>query len=168
MSYMRILLGRPAPSSLTLRSEPGPVQAVPPDEPQAGVAALYFPGIRTGQIDAAAMQDRGRALRRFAFGMTQGTMAPAYLLPPRPEIISAARGHVVWRGSAGAAGYSVERSPDPSAPDTWQVVCDACATDLTGGWQDPAPPAKPAWYRVIPFNVNNHKSVPSTPVQGTG
>ncbi len=112
------------------------------------------------------MQERGRALRRFASSVADVSMAPAYLLPPQPEIISAVHGRLVWRGSAGAASYTVERSADPSAPDTWQVVCDACATDLTG-WQDPSPPAQPAWYRIMPLNINGHKSLPSEPVQAT-
>ena len=139
----------------------------PPAVPARGVAALYFPGIATREMDAATMQARGRALRRFAFGVAELSMGPAYLLPPKPQIIGAVRGRVVWRGSAGAASYTVERSPDPSAPGTWEVVCDACATDVTGGWQDPSPPEEPAWYRVMPLNINGHKSVPSDPVRAT-
>ena len=139
----------------------------PPGVPAQGIAALYFPGIKTAEMDAAAMQARGRALHRFASGMADLGMAPAYLLCPQPAIISAAHGRVVWRGAAGAANYTVERSPDPAAPDAWQVVCDACATDAAGGWQDPKPPTGPAWYRVMPLNVNGHKSLPSEAVQAT-
>ncbi len=139
----------------------------PPALPAKGIAALYFPGIKTAEMDLPEMRARGRALRRFASGMAELSLGPAYLLPPQPQIISAVRGHILWRGAAGAANYTVERSADPTAPDSWQAVCNACATDATGGWQDPSPPAEPAWYRVMPLNINGHKSVPSDPVQAT-
>jgi mannan endo-1,4-beta-mannosidase len=139
----------------------------PPANPAAGVAALYFPGIRTADMDAAEMRVRGRALRRLAYGMADITILPAYLLPPKPEIIGAAGDRLTWRGSAGAERYTIERSPDPSALGSWTVVCDACVTDLSGGWQDKAVPAGPAWYRITPENINGHKSVPSDPIQAT-
>jgi hypothetical protein len=137
-----------------------------PAVPAEGVASLYFPGIRTADMDADEMQARGRAMRRLAYGLLEFTLLPAYLLPPPPQVIGAAHGHVTWRGSAGAISYTIERSPDPSVPDSWTMVCDACATDLGGGWQDPSP-TQPAWYRITPANVNGHKSVPSDPMQAT-
>ena len=139
----------------------------PPAVPALGIAALYFPGIKTADMDAEAMQERGRALRRFAYSVADLGLAPAYLLPPKPEVIGAAHGHILWRGSAGAASYTIERSLDPSAPGAWEVVCDACATDLSGGWQDPKPPGEPAWYRIMPLNINGHKALPSDPIQAT-
>jgi mannan endo-1,4-beta-mannosidase len=128
-----------------------------------GEAALYFPGIDTADMALATMRERGRALRRFNFDMTDVTETPTYLLAPKPEILSAAGGHVVWRGAAGAADYTVERSSDPNAPGSWSVVCDMCATP--GSWDDPHF-VSGSWYRVMPFNINGHKSSPSEAVQG--
>ncbi len=130
-----------------------------------GAASLYFPGRATEDADLATMQARGRALRRFNFAMVDVTLAPAYLLPPRPEILQARHGRIVWRGSAGAATYTIERSPDPSSPGTWTTLCDGCATDAAGFWQDPDPAAGPAWYRVMPLNINGHHNVPSPVVK---
>ena len=125
---------------------------------------LYFPGLAVPGVSKDEMEARGRALRRFDFAMGDVLYAPAYLLPPKPEIISVTHGHVVWRGAAGALDYTIERSPDPSVPDSWQVVCDECTTDSGAGWQDPALPRGPSWYRLMPFNINGHKSRPSDPV----
>ena len=146
-------------------AEAGGFLPSPPGRPDAGVAGLYFPGIATRDMDARVMQARNRALHRFAYAMQDVDALPAYLLPPEPEITSVSKGHVVWRGSAGAADYSIERSPDPGMPWTWVQLCDRCVTDVSGGWQDPSPPKAPAWYRLFPFNINGHKSVPSKPVQ---
>ena len=129
-----------------------------------GAAPLYFPGIAAGGTDKEGMEQRGRALRRFDYAMSDVLLAPAYLLPPKPEIIGVHAGRVTWRGSAGALDYSIERSPDPRLPQTWQSVCDECVTDADGAWQDPSPPKDPAWYRVMPFNINGHKAQPSEPV----
>lgn len=138
-----------------------------PSVPAQGIGSLYFPGIKTPDMDSTEMRIRARALRRFAFGMSYIIMTPAYLLPPKPDVISVKHGHVVWRGAAGALSYSIERSPDPSAAGSWQLVCDACANDSGDGWQDPSPTSPPAWYRIIPININGHKAVPSDPIQST-
>ena len=161
-SLSGVVVGRLASHAAT-----GGFMPTPPALPAHGVAGLYFPGIKTADMAQTEMQSRGRALRRLAYAIADIPLAPAYLLPPPPEVISAAHGHVLWRGAAGAGSYTIERSPDPSSPNTWSVVCDACVTDASGGWQDPAMPATPAWYRVVPFNINGHKSVPSEPAQAT-
>ncbi len=140
---------------------------LPPPPAGAGLAALYFPGFAIPDIDRATMAERGRALRRFNFAMMDVTLPPSYLLTPQPEILGAAHGRVTWRGSAGAASYTVERSSDPSAPGTWTMICDACATDSAGYWQDPTPPASPEFYRMMPLNINGHKAVPSEPFKGS-
>ncbi len=166
ISRQRSLTGAVA-GRLEAHAATGGYMPVPPPDPARGVAGLYFPGIKTADMAQSEMQARGRALRRLAYAISDIPLAPAYLLPPQPEIIGAVRGHVLWRGAAGASSYTVERSPDPSSPGTWSVVCDACATDLSGGWQDPAMPAGPVWYRVYPFNINGHKSAPSEPFRAT-
>jgi mannan endo-1,4-beta-mannosidase len=137
-----------------------------PPASQRGGTALYFPGRSTADIAQDDMVVRARALRRFEYDMADILAAPAYLLPPRPEIIAVKHGQVSWRGAAGALDYTIERSPNPGAPNTWEVVCDACATDQNPSWQDPSPPAGPAWYRIMPFNINGHRAVPSAPVAG--
>jgi hypothetical protein len=126
---------------------------------------LYFPGLAVQGIDRDDMEQRGRALRRFNFAMSDVWQAPAYQLTPKPEIISATGGRVVWRGAAGALDYTIERSADPRLPQTWETLCDECVTDASGPWQDPSPSKEPAWYRVMPFNINGHKAQPSEPVQ---
>ncbi len=138
----------------------------PPPPGGLGLAALYFPGVATPDMDMATMEARGRALRRFNFAMVDVTLAPSYLLTPKPEILSVTHGRITWRGSAGAASYTVERTPDPSAPGPWTTLCDGCATDGAGFWQDPSPPDAPAYYRVMPLNINGHKAVPSEPFKG--
>jgi mannan endo-1,4-beta-mannosidase len=137
----------------------------PPSSVDGQWTALYFPGIQTADMSEADMQSRARALRRFEYNMADVTLIPAPLLPPNPEIVSVKHGHVVWRGAAGALDYSLERSADPSLPNSFVLVCDRCATDLSGGWQDPSMPAGPAWYRVIATNINGHKAKPSEPVK---
>ena len=138
----------------------------PPPPAGPGLAALYFPGVATPDVNLATMEERGRALRRFNFAMVDVTLAPSYLLTPQPEILSVTHGRIIWRGSAGAARYTVERSPDPSAPGTWTTLCDGCATDVPGFWQDPSPPDASAYYRVMPLNINGHRAVPSEPFKG--
>jgi hypothetical protein len=130
---------------------------------EAGTA-IFFPGRKTADMQQADMVARDRALRRFEFEMQDILDPPAHLLPPVPDIISAAHGRVVWRGAAGAGLYTIERSPDPSVPNSFSVVCDHCTSDEAGFWQDPSPPKGRAWYRIMPFNMNGHKSLPSAPV----
>jgi hypothetical protein len=137
----------------------------PPPAAPGQAAALYFPGLATQATAKPDMESRARALRRFDYSMADVMLAPAYLLPPKPDIISVRHGHVLWRGAAGALDYTIERSPNPQLPGTWTVVCQECTNDGAGGWQDPEVPPGPAWYRIMPFNINGHKSPPSDPVQ---
>jgi hypothetical protein len=136
----------------------------PPEGVDSRGAALYFPGARTADMSRDEMIARARALRRFEYDMADVTLAPAYLLPTKPEIVSVKHGRVVWRGGVGALDYTIERSPDPSVPNSFYVVCDRCVTDQQGYWQDPQVPTGPAWYRIMPFNINGHKAVPSAPM----
>jgi hypothetical protein len=139
---------------------------LPPPPPRGpGIAALYFPGAATADMDLATMQDRMRSLRRFNYAMADVFETPTYRLPPKPQVIGITHGRVVWRGAAGAATYSIERSPDPGLPGTWTQLCDQCVTDAAGFWQDPHPPEGISWYRVMPLNINGHRAEPSEPVQ---
>jgi len=129
-----------------------------------GLAALYFPGRATGEMDLPTMQERGRALRRFDYLMGSVSQTPTYLLPEPPVLIAASHGRITWRGAAGAATYAIERSADPGQPGSWTVVCDGCVTDEAAAWQDQSPQTG-AWYRMTPININGHKAEPSEPMQ---
>jgi hypothetical protein len=138
---------------------------LPPSPAMAGGAMpFYFPGLSIPGIGRDDMEQRGRALRRFDYAMSDVWQAPAYLLTPPPEVIAAVGGRVSWRGAAGALDYTIERSSDPRLPQSWQTVCDECATDAGGPWQDPSPSKEPSWYRIMPFNINGHKAEPSEPL----
>jgi hypothetical protein len=112
--------------------------------------ALYYTGLDTMVHSAADMRDRARMLRDHAFAMRR-LPVPPHALPPAPEITSIHAGTLTWRGSAGAADYSIERS---EAGGTGKVVCAHCVTDNMPSWTDPAPPQSRAVYRVIPFNLD--------------
>ncbi len=133
-----------------------------PRESASQPAGLYFPGTDTADMTMPVMRERDRALRRFNYDMADVTATPTYLLASKPEILSVQGGHVVWRGSAGAASYTIERSLDPGQPGSWVVVCDACTAP---GSFDDAHFVNNAWYRVMPLNINGHKSSPSDAVQ---
>ena len=130
---------------------------------QTALPPFYFPGFAVAGMDEASVRSRARDVRRMTFRMLD--IAPiAYAQPPPPEIISAVHGKLSWRGSAGAATYSIERSNDLTATGSWNTVCDQCVTDLSPTWQDAGAPASPAWYRITPYNINQHIGMPSDPV----
>jgi hypothetical protein len=129
-----------------------------------GGPALYFPGAPSEAADLAAMEARSRAVRRLSFGMNDLLPIP-FANIGQPEIIAVTHGKVVWRGAAGATTYSIARSGDVAAEGSWQIVCDRCVTDAQPSWQDPAPPASPVWYRLIPYNANDHAGMYSDPVR---
>jgi hypothetical protein len=133
-----------------------------PSGPQG--PALYFPGVTTQAADEAAMQARSRAVRRFSFGMDDLLVEPFSNVAP-PAIISAVHGKIVWRGAAGATTYSIARSNDIIAGGSWQTICDRCVTDASPSWQDPSPGSAPVWYRMTPYNANDHAGLFSAPVR---
>jgi mannan endo-1,4-beta-mannosidase len=126
---------------------------------------LYFPGADSPAADLATMQPRARAVRRFAFGMNDMLTLP-FVNVGMPQVISADHGRVTWRGAAGAVNYSIERSPDISVGGSWTTLCDKCVTDEHPEWQDPSPPASPQYYRMLPFNANDHSGMYSDPLKG--
>ena len=130
--------------------------------PRTGLAPLYFPGFATAGMDVDSVQNRARAVRRLSYHMMD--LNPiAFAQSPPPEIISVMHGNVRWRGSAGALAYSIQRSGDLTAIDSWNVLCDKCASDASPSWQDPNVPSTPVWYRMMPFNINLHNGLPSVP-----
>lgn len=56
---------------------------------------------------------------------------------------------VRWRGTAGAAGYRVERARRDRGP--WTAAHDGLLGDRDAPWTDPVP-AGDAWYRVVPVD----------------
>jgi hypothetical protein len=126
--------------------------------------ALFFPGTTTPAADAAAMQARSRAVRRLSYGM-QDLLPVPFDNVDQPIIISAVHGKVVWRGAAGATAYGVARSRDITAGGSWETLCARCLTDASPSYQDPSPPAGPVWYRLTPYNANDHAGMYSDPMQ---
>src|SRR5258708_12999646 len=83
-------------------------------------------------------------------------------------IRNAASDVLVWRGTALAASYSIERSTS-GASGPWTVICDRCATDNSTPWVDTTAPAGALWYRVIAYNLSGVAASPSSPYQaGSG
>jgi hypothetical protein len=136
----------------------------PASDAAASGPAFYFPGATTPAASMDAMSPRARAVRRLSFGMTDLRVLPFYNVG-QPEIIAAVHGRVTWRGAAGATSYSIARSPNIALGGSWQIICDKCVTDAQASWQDPAPPATPVWYRMMPFNANDHGGMYSEPVK---
>lgn len=134
-------------------------------EPWAGAPPpLTFPGIATPAADAAETMQRARIVRRFSYRVIN-LVVPAFQTPDQPVLLEAKHGKLRWRGAAGSAFYSIERTGDPQANGSWTLVCSRCANDVTPTWQDPAVPAGPVWYRLYGYNANNHAGTPSDPVR---
>ena len=153
-------------SELSSHADTGGYLADTADHDTGAAPALYFPGITTKTTNAADMELRARAIRRFNYSMSGFFITPAFIRPGPPDIVSATGGRIVWRGSAGASTYSIARAPDAriNAPK-WQTLCDKCANDLAGFWQDPNRGGGPAWYQVTPYDANNHAGLPSAAIE---
>jgi hypothetical protein len=119
--------------------------------------ALYYTGRGTLVTTAADMAARAQAIRRHDYAMA-GLPLPPHAVPPAPRITSIAGGRLLWRGSAGAASYSIDRAPTAQGP--WTTVCRRCVTDDSYGY-----PAENGWYRVIPYNLDARAGPASRPRQ---
>lgn len=106
---------------------------------------LHYPG------DTPAMSVRAQELRTHAYTMA-GLSVPDNRISGTPVITSTTPG-LEWRGVAGAATYSIERSTQgPDGP--WVVICRKCVTDNTTPWfQQEDPPGTKAWYRIQAFSM---------------
>ena len=122
---------------------------------------LHYPG------DSAAMRMSTQLLRAYAYKM-RGLSVPAASLPSAPMITMGLRDGqkviLTWRGTAGAASYTIERSA-VSANGPWTVICNKCATDNITPWVDTASPTGPLWYRVRAYNLSGVAGNPSTAYQ---
>lgn len=133
------------------------------NEPQY---TLHYPG------DTIAMSTSVRQLRTHAYTM-RGTTVPAVSIPGSPLINVVIKGAstgdvLVWRGTALAASYTIERSTS-GANGPWTIICDECATDVSTPWTDRSTPAGALWYRVTAYNLSGVAGRPSGPYQaGSG
>ncbi len=122
---------------------------------------LQYPG------DSRAMRASVQQLRKHAYNMRH-TSVPPDSIPAAPVINVVIRGSandvLVWRGTAVAASYTIERSTS-SANGPWTVICDKCATDMSTPWSYPTTPAGALWYRVIPYNLSGVAGKPTSPYQ---
>jgi hypothetical protein len=126
---------------------------------------LHYPG------DSTAMRASTRQLRIHAYKM-RGLSVPPDSTPGVPllEVVirEGTENVLVWRGTAIAASYTVERAT-VSANGPWTITCDQCATDNNTPWIDPTPAAGPLWYRVIAYNLSGVAGNPSNSYQaGSG
>ncbi len=121
--------------------------------------ALYYPGVKTLVNSADDMASRTQQLRAHAYAMA-GTAVPKHMIPPKPIITSIVIGGlIVWRGSAGAVNYSIERQ-DPGST-AWKKICDRCVTDSEDPWPDPHATLFGGHYRVTAYNADGAPSEPS-------
>jgi hypothetical protein len=122
---------------------------------------LHYPG------DTPDMVSRVQMLRAHAYKMSAKTV-PAESAPGTPTLGVVFKDNqeniLVWRGTALAATYSVERSIS-SADGPWTVVCSRCVTDLHIPWVDTTTPPGAVWYRVTAFNSAGISGKPSDPYQ---
>jgi mannan endo-1,4-beta-mannosidase len=128
------------------------------NEPQY---TLHYPG------DTPAMRAAVQELRTHAYRMRQVPI-PAYSLPSTPLLDSVTRDGthnvLIWRGTAMAATYTVERSTT-GADGPWQVICNKCVTDTSTPWTDETVPTGTVWYRVIAYNLSGVAGQPSNVYQ---
>jgi hypothetical protein len=122
---------------------------------------LHYPG------DTPLMRSSVQLLRGYAYQMNNQAVPPNSV-PGTPMLETVIRNGssntLIWRGTAIAASYSVERSTvSPSGP--WTVICNQCASDTTTPWLDAQLPAGPLWYRVVPYNVSGVAGTPSVSYQ---
>ena len=118
---------------------------------------LHYPG------DTAAMRRSVQLLRSYAYRM-RNQRIPQDSRPGTPLLETVIRNGtndtLVWRGTAIAANYTIERSTiGPNG--RWSVICDRCATDNDIPWVDTQVPVGPLWYRVTAYNVSGVAGLPS-------
>src|SRR5258708_6585153 len=122
---------------------------------------LHYPG------DTAAMHSSVQLLRSYAYKMSNRPVPPDSL-PGTPlletVIMNGSTNTLIWRGTAAAASYTIERSTmGPDGP--WAVICNQCATDNDTPWVDTQVPAGPLWYRVIAYSLSGIAGPPSASYQ---
>ncbi len=122
---------------------------------------LHYPG------DTAAMRSNVQLLRSYAYKMSNLPVPPDSLPGTsllETVIMNGSTNTLIWRGTAVAASYTIERSTmGPDGP--WAVICNQCATDNDTPWVDTQVPAGPLWYRVTAYNLSGIAGPPSASYQ---
>ncbi len=122
---------------------------------------LHYPG------DSPTMISRVQLLRTHAYKMSNKKV-PSESAPGTPTLGVVFKDNqqniLVWRGTALAATYSIERSTG-SANGPWTTICSRCVTDLHIPWVDSTTPARTTWYRVTAFNSAGTAGKPSDPYE---
>lgn len=113
---------------------------------------LHYPG------DDLDMRERVSTISA-SFSKVSGVREARRVLSP-PEITSIEHGTISWRGSAGAASYSVERSPRKHGP--WTQIATGL-TDLSPPFTDRSD--ERYWHRVCAFSAKMVASPCSNPQQ---
>ncbi|MCL6456742.1 MAG: cellulase family glycosylhydrolase [Gorillibacterium sp.] len=104
--------------------------------------SLYYPGNGMGE----AMATRIDQLRTHAYSIS-GRQVPLHRVPDAPTILEATNA-ITFRGTAGAAFYTVEKSMI-SAEGPWTIVFERRPADHSRSWIDPRRVvAAHTWYRL--------------------
>ncbi len=130
---------------------------------QDGAKSYHWPGFETG--DKVQERQLLTAMRQRAFKI-RGLAAPPITAPDSPTLLPFAEAALFsWRGSAGAAGYDIQRAADTNGP--WTTVA-ADVIDTVPCYRpmfadSSARPGETWFYRVIAKNEGG-KSPPSNVV----
>ena len=118
---------------------------------------LHYPG------DTPAMRKSVQLLRAHAYSMRKLPIPPVGVTGvPLINTVTkqGADNALVWRGTALAASYTIERSTSGSN-GPWTVICNKCVTDTSPPWVDKMTPGRVAWYRMIAYNLSGVAGKPS-------
>lgn len=95
--------------------------------------SLHYPGTGISSSDAML---RRQMLREHAFVMSGGALTEEPAPASVPVITCVREGEITFRGVAGAAHYTLERSVE-GPEGSWSIVYDRRASDYNGPWTDP-------------------------------
>lgn len=130
---------------------------------QDGAKSYHWPGFETGnKVQERQLLD---AMRDHAFAI-RGLAVPTVIAPEAPILLPFEETALFsWRGSAGAAGYDIERAADAAGP--WMTIAENVA-DTVPCYRplfadSSARPGETWFYRVIAKN-DGGKSAPSNVV----
>jgi len=124
-------------------------------EPYGGdfFKAYHWPG---GPAGEPYDETRFMHLVRAKAWQIQNRPAPPLEAPAAPDLFSVTDGGIItWRGSAGAAGYDLQRADQPSGP--WQTIASQLTDDVAQyhplAVDEFAQPGRSCCYRLIARNV---------------
>ncbi|TPX34119.1 hypothetical protein SeMB42_g07370 [Synchytrium endobioticum] len=99
-----------------------------------GYHAYHHPGMPSDSSGGFPSDDSTipPLIRQYA-SRINGQPAPFPITPPAPTLLSTMNGDLIWRGSAGASSYQIERSDGSSSNSTWSLVARNVADNKPGG-----------------------------------